>query len=76
MGEVTADSRLLEFRDWIALVLYDSAGNPMKDVEYKITLPDGNERSGKLDENGYAKEDDIPPGKVTIKWNLKDASLF
>jgi len=76
VGEVTADSRLLEFRDWIALVLYDSAGNPMKDVEYKITLPDGNERSGKLDENGYAKEDDIPPGKVTIKWNLKDASLF
>jgi len=70
------ESKLLEFKDWIELALYDGAGNKMKDIEYKMILPDGNQRNGKLDASGYAKEDNIPPGNVTVKWNLKDVPLF
>ena len=70
------ESGLLEFKDWIELVLFDGAGIEIPDIGYKLTLPDGNQRSGKLDKNGYAKQDDIPPGKATVEWDLKDVPLF
>jgi hypothetical protein len=78
-GQIFGDeqeSGLLEFKDWIELVLFDGTGAEIPDIGYRLKLPDGNQRSGKLDENGYAKEDDIPPGKVTIEWEVKDVPLF
>ena len=109
IGDATAESDLLEFKDWIEITLEKeklvwSEQNPMipfeqevqgdlpeksniddesaqigllkdddtesKDTEYDfiIILPDGQERKGKLDENGYAKEEDIPPGKCKVKF--------
>ena len=70
------ESKLLEFKDWIELALYDGAGNQLRNIEYRMILPDGSQRNGKLDANGYAKEDNIPPGRVTTKWNLKNVPLF
>ncbi len=63
---VSADSGLLEFKDWIEIYLYDENDMPMKDENYVIYLPDGTEKKGKLDDNGYAKIENIPPGKVTV----------
>ncbi len=70
------ESELLEFKDFIELILYDGAGNPIPNVNYKIILPDESEREGTLDENGYSKEEDIPPGKVKVEWDLTGVALY
>ena len=66
---VSADSGLLEFKDWIEIKLLDSDGNPVKYIDFKIKLPDGKDKQGKLDSNGYAKIEDIPPGKFEIDFD-------
>lgn len=68
VGEVQADSDLLEFRDWIEIMLEDNEGNPVGDEDYILYLPDGNQKKGKLDSKGYAKEDDIPPGRIRVEF--------
>lgn len=73
---VSRDSEILRFKDWIGLVLYNYSGKPIPNIQYKLILPDGKERTGKLDKDGYSKEDDIPPGKIKIEWYLKDVPLF
>jgi hypothetical protein len=67
IGKTFADSGLLEFKDWIEIVMRDGAGIPFKNEEYILTLPDGSERQGTLDEEGKARAEDIPPGPVTVK---------
>ena len=64
----SANSGLLKFKDWIELELVDSDGEPIANEEYKITLPDSSEITGKLDENGYKKIENILPGKFKIDF--------
>jgi hypothetical protein len=64
---VSADSGLLEFKDWIEVNLCDDAGNAIGEKEYVIHLADGQQRSGTLDEDGHVREEDLPPGRVTIE---------
>ena len=68
IGGISADSELLKFKDWIEIKLEDQDGNPLKDVSYQIKLPDGKNKDGKLDSTGYAKVEDVPPGKYEIKF--------
>jgi len=63
------ESELLTFKDYLELKLVDDDDNPIPEVDYKITLPDGTNKEGKLDENGEAKLEDIPPGKIEIKYS-------
>jgi hypothetical protein len=67
IGGVSADSELLEFKDWIEIEVVDESGSPVGEKDYVLHLPDGETREGKLDPNGYAREEDIPPGKVTVE---------
>ena len=62
------ESGLLEFKDFIEISLKDPEGNPFSDEEYILILADGSERKGKLDQDGYAKIVDVPPGKFTVKF--------
>lgn len=62
-----AKSELLKFKDWIEINLRDAADNPIGDKEYIIHLPDGSEKRGMLDKDGFARLEDIPPGKVEIE---------
>jgi hypothetical protein len=62
------ESGLLTFRDWIEIELTDENGNAMGGQAYVIHLPDGGERRGTLDNNGFAKEENISPGTVTIDF--------
>jgi len=61
------ESGLLKFKDWMEIELRDEDGNPIANENYILHLPDGQQRSGKLDENGRAREKDIPPGKVVVE---------
>jgi len=73
VGEVTAESGLLEFKDWIEIELTDDEGTPIPGKKYKLLLPDGTEREGTLDGNGHAREENIPPGPVDVDFpDVKD----
>jgi type VI secretion system secreted protein VgrG len=63
-------------KSWIEIVLVDEEGKPMAGESYRITLPDGTSvAEGSLDENGFARVDNIDPGtcKVTFPKLDKDA---
>ncbi len=49
-------------RTWIELLVTDMSDQPVKDVNYEVTLPDGSKKSGKTDGHGLARFDGIDPG--------------
>jgi hypothetical protein len=61
-------SGLLKFKDWMSIVLVDEGGTPLADEEYILYLPDGTEQRGKLDTNGFAQIEDLPPGVVQVEY--------
>lgn len=63
-----AKSGLLKFQDWIEIELQYNNGDPVSKEEYILHLPDGSERRGILNNKGYSKEEDIPPGNVTVEF--------
>lgn len=69
IGKISADSELLKFKDWIEIELRDSEENSMADVEYTLKMPDGSEKTGNLDSEGKAKEENIPPGKILVAFS-------
>ena len=67
-GKQEQESGLLEFKDWIEIELLDEDGNAVANEDYILHLPDGQQRRGTLDGNGIGREENIPPGKVTIEF--------
>jgi hypothetical protein len=67
--ECSAKSDFLRYHDEIELKLLDEDDKPVKNAGYKIFLPNGDIRKGKLDSDGYAKEENIPPGKVEVVFD-------
>jgi hypothetical protein len=53
---------------WIAIHTVDALGDPVRGLRYRITLPDGNAREGKLDDRGLARIDGIAAGTCTISF--------
>ncbi|MBT8399865.1 MAG: carboxypeptidase-like regulatory domain-containing protein [Rhodothermia bacterium] len=62
----TADSDLLTFKDFVEVRLRDDDGAPIPDAEYVLHLPDGSQRTGTLDAEGTAREEDVPPGVCVV----------
>jgi hypothetical protein len=63
-----AESGLLTFKDYLEIELTNPKGDPVANEDYKVTLPDGSTRQGKLDEAGRAIEKNVPPGKCIIEF--------
>jgi type VI secretion system secreted protein VgrG len=57
-----------EEKTWIEIKLIDEEGHPVADEEYRLELPDGTIRRGKLDHNGAARVDDIDPGNCRVSF--------
>ena len=73
--ESKARSGLLEFKDWIEVELRDEEDNPIPDEEYILYLPNGEVRKGKLDGNGFKKEEKVPQGRCKVRFpDLSDIS--
>jgi hypothetical protein len=60
------ESGFLRFIDRLRFRPLGESGEPFPGAEYIIYLADGTEKKGKLDDNGEAVEEDLPPGQVTI----------
>jgi len=67
IGSIYADSDLLEFKDWIEIVLEDGAGFAVQNRRYILHLPDDSQREGTTDEEGRIREEDVPPGPWWIE---------
>jgi len=68
------ESGLLTFKDWLEITLKNEDGSPAADVEYRVVLPDGTEKSGRLDSDGRARLDGIPPGTCTVTFGAEEDS--
>ncbi|UCC44001.1 MAG: hypothetical protein JSU65_12950 [Candidatus Zixiibacteriota bacterium] len=62
------ESGILKFKDWFEIRLADDIGEPVPDEKYVLYLPDGSKREGTLDSNGYAREENIPPGTISVEF--------
>ncbi len=47
---------------WLGIELKDDEGNPIPGEEYKVKLPDGTIKSGRLDDLGKAMVENVPEG--------------
>ena len=54
--------------DFIEIGLRDRDGKPVPGVRYTVKLPDGSERSGRLDRNGFARISGIDPGTCEVSF--------
>jgi hypothetical protein len=63
-----SDSSGTKVKTWIAIRLLDEDGNPVPDVAYSVTLPDGSVMTGSLDNQGLARFDDIDPGQCQVSF--------
>jgi len=63
-------SGLLEYKDYVEIELRDEEDKPVKGAAYKMRLANGEIREGKLDANGYAKVDNVPPGRVEVEFEV------
>jgi hypothetical protein len=61
-------SGFLTLKDYIEIELRDNEDNAIPEEDYELTLSNGEVRKGKLDGNGYKKEEKIPPGKCIVKF--------
>ena len=52
--------------NWIELECVDDEGNPLANVDYILFLPDGTEETGTLDDQGYSKVENVPPGDCKL----------
>ena len=66
-----AKSGILKFQDWMELRPKDAQGDPVPNRDYVVTFADGSERKGKLDGEGYARIEDVPPGPLRIRFPKK-----
>ncbi len=53
---------------WIEIELTDEAGEPFSNEEYTLLLPDGQELTGRLDENGFVRVEGIEPGTCNVTF--------
>ena len=73
VAEDKARSGQLKHQDYIEIELKDQDDNAIADEKYILHLPNGEVRKGKLNANGYKKEEKLPPGKYDIEFpELKD----
>lgn len=70
-----ARSGFLVYEDDLEIELKNVEEKAIPDQEYFLYLPNGEIRKGKLDSNGYKKEERISPGYCEIRFpNLSDAA--
>jgi len=53
---------------WISIELKDDKGKPVPNQEYEVKTSDGDIVGGKLDEDGKAKVEGLPPGQCEVRF--------
>ncbi len=61
---------------WIEIELVDEADQPCAGEEYEMELEDGKKRSGTLDADGQARQENLKPGTVKVRFPRLDAAAW
>jgi hypothetical protein len=61
---------------WIEIHLHDEVGSPVAGEEYRIELPDGSIRRGRLDNDGKARLLAIASGTCVVTFPYLDAASW
>ncbi len=75
VGPCQARSAILEYKDYIEITFKDEYGKPAKNAKYRVFLPNGEIREGTLNDNGYAKVENVPPGPWDVEFPESDSDL-
>lgn len=67
---------MLQEDHWIEIELVDEAGDPVADVAYVITAPDGTEHAGRTDGEGTARVSEIASGQCKIRFPELDKDAW
>ena len=71
VGNIISRSNVIKYQDWIELELTDEDGKKIGGAEYCLHLQNGQIIKGNLDDNGYAKVENIAPGKVKVTYDVR-----
>jgi len=66
------ESGILKFKDWLEISAVDYQGRPLVGAKYELKLPDGTTQSGTLDDQGVARVEGIPPGRLCVEFPDQD----
>jgi type VI secretion system secreted protein VgrG len=61
---------------WIEIELVDEADQPCAGEAYEMELEDGKVRRGTLDANGLARQENLKPGTVKVRFPRLDAAAW
>lgn len=61
-------------KTWIEFQLVDEDGEPVPNASYRVKLPDGSVRDGRLDSQGMVRFENIDPGQCEITFTEIDAN--
>ncbi len=59
-------------KTWIEIELVDDNGEPVAGEKYRIVLPGGTVREGRLDARGRARLDELDPGNCEVSFPDRD----
>ena len=68
LGQVAARSPILGYKDYVEITLRDHNDQPAGGAKYRVVLPNGEVRTGTLDDNGYKKLENVPPGNYRVEF--------
>jgi uncharacterized Zn-binding protein involved in type VI secretion len=71
IDDLAEKSGLLYYEHWVEVSVKDEDGKSVAKVPYRVTLPSGEVREGKLDASGKASIKGVPPGNVKLRLQLR-----
>ena len=72
LGEPEAEPE----KTWIEIELIDNSGQPVPNERYKLTLPDGSVKWGRLDGHGKARVERLQPGNCQVTFPDRDQQVW
>lgn len=76
IGGVSEDSGLMKFKDFIEINIANEYGKILSGLRYSLTLPNGEKKEGKVNDDGIISENNLPPGKCKIEFPDVDMKLL
>lgn len=70
------DEEVVEKLDWIEVLVEDEDEQPVPNIAYKLTLPDGSARTGKTNKLGIVRYERIPSGSCKFELTEFDAKAW
>jgi len=61
---------------WIEIELVEPDGQPAANERYKLTLPDGSIKMGRLDQHGKARVERLQPGSCQVTFPDRDEEVW